>query len=167
MTTRSIGCLLAAAAALTLSACGDDQAASTPGGGGTANGVVGTRDVPGVGTVLVDTSGHTLYFTDTENGTIKCVAECAQVWHPAKAPNDVLGSNLGKVSRPDGLNQLTYQGHPVYTFDLDTQDKPVSGNNASDSFGGVSFTWHAVIVSAADQPTTGDGGGYGGGGGGY
>jgi predicted lipoprotein with Yx(FWY)xxD motif len=168
--TQYIGGGLLIAVALVLSGCGSDQTGSSPGGsgGGTANGPVGTKDVPGVGTVLVDTAGKTLYFTDSDqSGAIKCVADCTQLWQPAKAPDNVLGTNLGKVARPDdGTNQLTYQGHPIYTFSLDSQDKPVSGHNATDSFGGVDFAWHAVIVSASDAPApTSDGGGYGGGGG--
>jgi predicted lipoprotein with Yx(FWY)xxD motif len=163
VSARYIGGGLLVAAALILSACGADQSGGST-GGGTANGPVGTKDVPGVGTVLVDTAGKTLYFTDSDqSGAIKCVADCTQLWQPAKAPDNVLGTNLGMVARPDdGTNQLTYQGHPIYTFSLDSQDKPVSGNNTTDSFGGVDFTWHAVIVSATDAPApTGDGGGGG------
>jgi predicted lipoprotein with Yx(FWY)xxD motif len=119
----------------------------------------------------VDNAGKTLYFTDSDMpGAIKCTAECNSLWIPAAAPSGTkLGANMGTVQRPDGTIQLTYQSRPLYTFTLDSKDKPASGNNASDSFAGVDFTWHAVIVSASDQPPTSsdNGGGYGGGGGGY
>ena len=158
---RAVGISMISAA-LTLSACGSDQPANSS--GLPANGPVVTRDLPGIGTVLADTAGRTLYVTDTDQpGTIKCVEDCVQLWHPVPAPDKVLGTNLGVVARPDGSNQLSYQGRPLYTFTKDSQDKPASGHNAKDSFGGVEFTWHAVIVSASDQPApTGDpgGGGY-------
>ena len=156
------GLLLAA-----LTACGSESQGNQPAqpsGGGVAS-----RDLPGVGTVLVDNSGKTLYFTDSDMpGAIKCTAECNTLWIPAAAPSgSSLGANMGTVQRPDGTSQLTYQSKPLYTVTLDTKEKPAFGNNQTDSFAGTDFTWHAVIVSASNQPPTSDGGGYGGGGGGY
>jgi len=118
--------------------------------------------------VLVDPSGKTLYFTDSDtSGAIKCTDECTKLWIPAAAPSGgTQGANMGMTKRPDGTSQLTYQNKPLYTFTMDSKDQPASGNNARDSFGGVDFTWHAIVVSASEQPTSG-GGGYGGGGGGY
>jgi predicted lipoprotein with Yx(FWY)xxD motif len=156
------GILLAA-----LTSCGSEPSAGTPQG---LSGAVSMRDLPGLGTVLVDSAGKTLYFTDSDQpGAIQCVAECVQVWLPSVPPNpNPQGVNLGVVQRPEGTSQLTFKNKPLYTFTLDSQDKPASGNNASDSFGGVNFTWHAVILNGnAPAPTTTDGGGYGGGGGGY
>lgn len=162
--TVVIGGLLLAA----LTACGSESQGNQPAqptGGGVA-----TRDLPGVGTVLVDNAGKTLYFTDSDMpGAIKCTAECNSVWIPAAAPSGVtLGANMGTVQRPDGTSQLTYQSKPLYTFTLDTKEKPSFGNNQTDSFAGTDFTWHAVIVSASNQPApTSDTGYDRGGGGGY
>jgi predicted lipoprotein with Yx(FWY)xxD motif len=120
-----------------------------------------------VGTVLVDTLGKTLYFTDSETaGTIKCTADCATTWIPAMAPSrNPQGAGVGVIQRPEGTDQLTYQDKPLYTFTLDSKDKPASGDNAGDSFGGVAFTWHAVVVKASgpapsDKDGSGGGGGY-------
>lgn len=168
-----VGVFSTVTAALLLAACGSDQ----PGASGTGNGAVrgdgpvATRDVPGVGTVLVDTGGRTLYFADEEKtGTIKCTADCLELWHPVMAPSEQITdppvADLGSVTRPEGTSQLAFQNKPLYTFALDGPDKPASGNNASDTFGGVNFTWHAVVLSGGDQaPPPNDGGGYGGGGG--
>jgi predicted lipoprotein with Yx(FWY)xxD motif len=159
------GFLLAA-----LAACGSEpQGTAAP---QQPAGPVSTRDLAGTGTVLVDTLGRTLYFTDSEStGGIKCTADCVRLWVPAMAPSDQpQGAGVGVVQRPDGTKQLTYQDKPLYTFTLDSKDKPASGDRASDSFGGVDFTWHAVVIKAADQaptPTGGDGGYGNGGGGGY
>jgi predicted lipoprotein with Yx(FWY)xxD motif len=142
-TTRTAGAV--AVATLVLAGCGSTQPA----------GPTGTREVPGVGTVLVDDSGRTLYFTDSDRaGDIKCVGDCLRLWHPVPAPGKVTGTDLGTVTRPDGTSQLTYQAHPLYTFSMDSQDKPASGHNAMDSFGGTSFTWHAIVVGGDpnDQP---------------
>jgi predicted lipoprotein with Yx(FWY)xxD motif len=158
------GILLAA-----LAACGSEPQATTPPAQQPA-GPVSTLDLPGVGTVLVDTLGRTLYFTDSETaGNIKCTADCAQLWIPAMAPSrNPQGAGVGVIQRPEGTDQLTFQDKPLYTFTLDSKDKPASGHNASDSFGGVAFTWHAVLVKASSPaPTTTDDSGDAGGGGGY
>lgn len=157
------GVLLAA-----LAACGSEPQGATQ---NQTAGPVSTRDLPGVGTVLVDTSGKTLYFTDSDTaGSIQCVEKCMKLWIPAVAPgpNPQGGpvADIGVVQRPDGTSQLAYQNKPLYTFTLDSQDKPASGDNASDSFDGVNFTWHAVVIKPAGQPPTKTpGGGYGDGGG--
>lgn len=152
-----VGFLMAAA-----TACGSEPQGTTP-VGQPGSGPVGTRDLPGVGTVLVDTAGKTLYFTDSDMaGAIKCTAECTQLWVPATPSQEPTSTDLGVVQRPDGNSQLTFQNKPLYTFTLDSMDKPASGNNAKDSFGGVDFTWHAAVVKPGSAPTPTDDGGYGG-----
>jgi predicted lipoprotein with Yx(FWY)xxD motif len=154
------GFLLAA-----LAACGSEPQGMPP--SQQPAGPVSTRDLPGTGTVLVDTLGRTLYFTDSETaGAIRCTADCVTLWVPATAPSDKSqGAGVGVVQRPDGTNQLTYQDKPLYTFTLDSKDKPAAGHNARDSFGGVDFTWHAVVIKASGPaPTTTVDGGSGGGG---
>ena len=150
-----------------LTACGSEQPGTQPPAGLTG-GPLSTRDLPGVGTVLVDTMGKTLYFTDSDTaGAIKCTGDCTTLWIPAAAPQNPGTADLGVVQRPDGMSQLTFQNKPLYTFTLDSQDKPASGNNAKDSFGGTDFTWHAAVVKAGSQPPATTDPGYGGGGGGY
>jgi len=135
---------------------------------------VQASDVSGVGPVLVDSSGRTLYFADQESdGTIKCVDACLGFWSPAKAtgdlPSDIDG--LGTVTRDDtGAKQLTLDGAPLYTFKLDKSPGQATGDDLTDSFGGVSFTWHAAATDASADDTGDDSGGNDGGyeyGGGY
>jgi Secreted repeat of unknown function len=80
------------------------------------------------------------------------------------------------VRRDDtGDRQLTLDGAPLYTFTLDKAPGEVTGDDLTDSFGGVEFTWHAAVTEQASGDTddsdsdTDDGGGYdtGGYGGGY
>ena len=64
--------------------------------------------------------------------------------------------------------QVTYHGHPLYTFTQDHSSGQANGNDFADSFGGVHFVWRAATPggSAASTPTSSSpagGGGYGGG----
>jgi predicted lipoprotein with Yx(FWY)xxD motif len=189
---RAVRYGLAAAAAGVLAACGST-------GGGTATGsssgsgsgqqaaasqgtTLSSRNLSGLGAVLVDQSGKTVYSPQQEfGGTIKCTGGCLSFWVPVKAGTKLTASSnltgkLGTIHRKDdGVTQLTYSGKPLYTFVLDKAAGQAHGNNFSDSFGGVSFTWHALTTSGSpakqSQPgsTGGSGGsgGYGGGGSGY
>jgi predicted lipoprotein with Yx(FWY)xxD motif len=130
--------------------------------------------------VLVDARGMTLYHLSAEqNGKFICTSSaCLQVWHPliasAGTPGGSIGS-LGTVKRPDGTEQVTYKGMPLYTFASDRQPGDVKGQGIKDV-----GTWTAVTVAkgssssapATPAPTTtpaqttppassGGGGGYG------
>ena len=162
--------LAAAAAAGLLAACGSAA------GGGTAQSpgashrvVVSARKLPGVGTVLVNRSGKTIYSPQQEaHGKILCTGSCLSFWFPVpagasplQAASGVTGA-LGTIRRPDGQTQLTYNGKPLYTFRLDMAPGQAHGNNFTDHFGGTSFTWRAITTSGAPAGTgqPGNGGGY-------
>ena len=160
----------AAATAVLMAACG-----SAAGGGnapvpGTSHRVVvSARKLPGVGTVLVNRSGKTLYSPQQEaHGKILCTGSCLSFWFPVpagagalQAPSGVTGA-LGTIHRPGGRTQLTYNGKPLYTFRLDLTPGQAHGNNFTDHFGGTSFTWHAITTSGSPAGTgqQGNGGGY-------
>ena len=161
--------LAAVAAAGLLAGCGNSgygSASATAGPGGAprqAAGVsIATRAVTGVGTVLTDQSGKTLYTPQQEaSGVIKCTAGCLSFWFPVTIGNGVtpraasaLTGTLGVTQRPDGGRQLTYNGQPLYTFKLDDGAGQAHGNNFTDNFGGQSFTWHAATAGAG-TPATG------------
>jgi len=152
-----------------------------PLGGRRSRGPSRTRwgGLPGVGTVLVDRSGKTLYSPQQEaHGTIMCTGGCLSFWFPVPVtagatvhvPAGVTGV-LGTVHRPGGLTQLTYNGKPLYTFRLDQVPGQAHGNNFTDHFGAASFTWHAVTTSGAPagtgQPGNASGPAYQGGSRGY
>jgi len=131
--------------------------------------VVSARKLPGVGTVLVNRSGKTIYSPQQEaHGKILCTGSCLSFWFPVsagagalQAPSGVTGA-LGTIHRPDGRTQLTYNGKPLYTFRLDLAPGQAHGNNFTDHFGGTSFTWHAITTSGspAGAGQQGNGGGY-------
>src|SRR5205823_2539055 len=59
--------------------------ASSKPGAGTARPTVSVRDVMGVGSVLTDASGLTLYTPDQEaGGTIHCTGDCVKIWIPLR-----------------------------------------------------------------------------------
>ncbi len=154
---------LAAGAAVGLSACGST---SNSGSGASkqaaASDTVSMKSVSGVGSVLVDSKGFALYSpTQEQSGTIHCTASCTAIWIPLTlsqrvssptAPSSLM-SKLGTIVRPDGKKQVTFDGKPLYRFVPDGSPGKVTGNGASDQFGGQSFSWH-VVSSGKTQTTT-------------
>jgi predicted lipoprotein with Yx(FWY)xxD motif len=172
----ALSSLVAIAVAGLAAACGSGGATTGYGGSGAgqtagagqqpakAHGpVVVARKLAGVGTVLVDRSGRTIYSPQQEaQGKILCTGSCLGFWFPVTvSPGTSLpalrGASgvLGTVRRADdGLTQLTFNGRPLYTFRLDQAPGQVHGNNFSDSFGGTSFTWQVVAASGAASSST-------------
>ncbi|HEY1570264.1 MAG TPA: hypothetical protein VGG05_02895 [Pseudonocardiaceae bacterium] len=158
-----------AAAGVVLAACGTNPTATGAGSASAAsNAAVGTSSVAGVGTVLVDSAGKTLYFSDQDaNGTMHCTGDCLGFWIPATASGASVprGSitGLSVLKRADnGQKQFAYQGKPLYEFKMDSMAGQVNGNGAHDDFNGTSFTWHAAVASGtavAPGSTSSDSGG--------
>jgi predicted lipoprotein with Yx(FWY)xxD motif len=102
----------------------------------------------GLGEVLVDSEGHTLYAFSGDSGeTPTCGGACAKAWPPLlvesgepQPSNGTAAARLGTVERPDGTTQVTYAGHPLYSFDGDKAPGEANGNGSS-AFGG---TWSAL-----------------------
>jgi predicted lipoprotein with Yx(FWY)xxD motif len=111
----------------------------------------------GLGQVLVDSEGHTLYaFTGDRGGQATCEGECAKAWPPLlveggepEPSNGAAASRLGTVERADGTRQVTYAGHPLYTFGGDKAPGEANGNGSS-AFGG---SWEAL--SGSGTPASG------------
>ncbi len=109
------------------------------------------------GTILVNSRGLTLYHLSGEgNGKFICTSSaCVQAWHPltissGSRPTGTVGS-LGFVKRPNGTDQVTYKGLPLYTFVQDTAPGQARGQGVKDV-----GTWMA-IASGASQSASGAG----------
>jgi predicted lipoprotein with Yx(FWY)xxD motif len=160
----------ALAASLTLAACGGSSsksgsssqaaapAASTASSSsGESAAVVKTASNSTLGaTVLVDAQGMTLYSLSVEQkGKFICTSSaCMGLWHPLSAssaatPSGSVGS-LGTVKRPDGTEQVTYRGMPLYTFAQDQAPGDVKGQGFKDV-----GTWKAVTTSAKSSSAPG------------
>ena len=120
-------------------------------GGATNGSAYGATRKPAVGTVktlrtklgriLVDARGRTLYLFEKDKGaTSSCAGACASVWPPlttggtAKAGPGVTAAKLGVTKRTDGRTELTYGGHPLYTYAGDQKPGDVQGQGL-DQFG--------------------------------
>jgi predicted lipoprotein with Yx(FWY)xxD motif len=144
---------IAALAVVGLYACGSDDDGATA--SSTAPETVAVKSIGDAGEVLVDSNGVALYSPDQEaNGKILCTGGCEAIWKPLSAgsgeptASSDIGGELGTVKRPDGSQQVTFDGAPLYTF---TEEGPgeVTGDGFSDAFGGQQFTWHVAQPSGA------------------
>jgi predicted lipoprotein with Yx(FWY)xxD motif len=96
--------------------------------------------------VLVNSKGFTLYdFEADKGGKSACNGPCAQVWPPLtgkpKAQGAAVASKLGTIKRNDGTSQVTYAGHPLYTYTADKKPGDAVGNDIK-SFGA---SWYALL----------------------
>jgi predicted lipoprotein with Yx(FWY)xxD motif len=112
---------------------------------------VRTGTVPGLGTVLVDGQGLTLYLfvPDRQSGSSTCYGACAQAWPPLLLPTGVtapLGgpgvqaSLLGTTHRTDGTVQLTYNKWPLYLWVSDSEPGQATGQGIN-NLGGL---WYVL-----------------------
>ena len=155
----------ALAASLALAACGSSssksssssQTGAAPPSSGEGTAVVKTASNATLGaTVLVDAQGMTLYrLSGEQNRKFICTnSACLGVWHPLSAssaatPSGSVGS-LGTVKRPDGTEQVTYGGMPLYTFAQDQKPGDAMGQGIKDV-----GTWTAVTASPKSSSAPG------------
>jgi predicted lipoprotein with Yx(FWY)xxD motif len=125
-----------------------EGASSNASGGGAA--AVSTGSASGVGTVLVDSKGMTLYYFEKDKKGTKtsaCNGACASAWPPlttsgaAKPMNGAMSSQMGTVKRSDGTTQVTYAGWPLYTYTADTAPGEANGTDVK-AFGGSWYPLH-------------------------
>lgn len=173
MTFPRLSVLAAAAVALAaiVAGCGggsstdttSTSAANSSSQGGAASTVAGA-EVSELGEVLVDSKGLTVYDFGKDQGTTSsCYGECAKFWPPVLTKGEPTAgegadsSQLGTTERKDGTTQVTYAGHPLYTFAEDKSPGEANGNGV-DAFGGV---WDALNESGepAEEGSSESGGG--------
>jgi predicted lipoprotein with Yx(FWY)xxD motif len=98
-------------------------------------------------TVLTNAKGLTLYSFAPDTPTAsKCYGSCAAYWPPVTgttAAGQGLPGKVGTIKRTDGTEQLTYNGHPLYTYIGDSTPGQAKGNNLNLN-GGL---WNEVRIS--------------------
>jgi len=85
---------------------------------------ISSTTISGLGPVLVDAQGKTLYvFAPDKAKAVTCTGNCAGVWLPvtlssskAVAAGAVKASLLGSDPDPSGGRVVTYAGWPLYTY---------------------------------------------------
>ncbi|MFF6829810.1 hypothetical protein [Streptomyces longwoodensis] len=176
------------ASALLLAACGSstDNSANTgaaapatsapaetttPAGSGTSTatggmGMVSTnmlmaKKMSGMGTVVTDAKGWTLYRYAKDQASPSmsmCTDSCAQTWMPVMADGSVqamgLQAKAGTVTRSDGMKQVTLAGWPLYRYMGDTKAGEMNGQ-------GKSGAWYAVTPAGKKAAVAGDSGSTG------
>jgi predicted lipoprotein with Yx(FWY)xxD motif len=102
-----------------------------------------------IGSLLIDTRGRTLYlYTPDKANTSACYGQCASFWPPLLTTSKAVGKHgvkqslLGTTKRKDGKLQVTYAGHPLYSFAGDSESGDVNGQ-------GLQNIWYAVSVNGA------------------
>ncbi len=136
-----------AAVTLVLAGCGDGASGGSYGSapaagnsgssGGSSVALAGSK----LGDILVDGKGRTLYLFEADKGpTSVCDGACATAWPPLtttgtpKAGTGVSAAKLGTTKRDDGTTEVTYNGHPLYTYAGDSAPGQTNGQGI-DGFG--------------------------------
>jgi predicted lipoprotein with Yx(FWY)xxD motif len=145
--------LAAVAATLVIAGCGgggSSSSSSAAGGGSGTEGTIGSTEIEGLGSVLVDAEGMTVYdFTVDEGMKSNCYGGCEAAWPPVTttgkptAGAGAMASALGTTKRKDGTLQVTYNGHPLYTFTGDEGPGEANGNE-------VEGTWFVLDEAGAE-----------------
>jgi predicted lipoprotein with Yx(FWY)xxD motif len=99
---------------------------------GSSNALLKVTKIHGV-SVLTNAHGYTLYwFAPDTPSKSACYGTCAAYWPPVTgrpiAGTGVTGK-LGRIGRTGGANQITYDGHPLYTYVGDSAPGQATGNN--------------------------------------
>jgi predicted lipoprotein with Yx(FWY)xxD motif len=160
-TILTLAVLLAACApqaAPTSAPVANTQAPLIPDTGSSSSGsrdTVMVADNPTLGNILVDSNGMTLYLFLKDNGTTTaCTGTCAQNW-PAltnASPSAGSGTEASMLGTASSTNQVTYNGHLLYTFVKDVNPGDVNGEGLQNAWYAVSPTGEA-IKPASDAPS--------------
>jgi len=170
-------------AAIGLAACGSSSSGgngsvattTTPGSGGSKSPATsfGTANVSGVGQVVVDGNGRTVYIlTAAGKKNVPCddASGCTAIWPDLALPDGtskatagagLQASLLGTKKLSDGETYPTYNGYLMYEYASDSGPGQAHGQGIK-SFGG---TWYTL--TPAGKPMTSTGSSSSGGGGGY
>jgi predicted lipoprotein with Yx(FWY)xxD motif len=108
------------------------------GGGSTKRGTVVDVAKSGLGRILVDNKGVTLYDFPPDKGTTSvCYGACAALWPPLiTSGKPVAGAGvraglLGTTKRKDGKLEVTYNHHPLYYFVSDQKPGQTTGQGVN------------------------------------
>jgi predicted lipoprotein with Yx(FWY)xxD motif len=146
---RLLAVALLAALGLIAAAAGGASAASSG-----SSPAVKTRNVKGLGVVLVNAKGRTLYvFLPDKQRHVTCTGSCAHYWPPLKwkgsgkptAGGSAKSKFLGSDKSPAGGKVVTYNKWPLYTYIGDSAAGQATGEGLNASGG----KWY--VISAAGK----------------
>jgi len=93
-----------------------------------------------LGPILVTTKGFTLYrYALDKANKVVCTGSCAIAWPPLVLPAGVTKPTggkgvtaLGTIKDPNGKLQVTFKGHPLYTYSGDRKPGSIKGGTVAD-----------------------------------
>jgi predicted lipoprotein with Yx(FWY)xxD motif len=106
-----------------------------------------------LGEILADSQGRSLYLFEADTSpTSTCIsAGCVAEWPPFTVSGTpqvgagLAANQLGRTTRANGQQQVTYAGHPLYFFAGDSQPGTTAGQGLNDN-GGL---WYVVQKDGA------------------
>jgi predicted lipoprotein with Yx(FWY)xxD motif len=130
------------------------QAPTSASGGASATNGAGAATISlaasKLGRILVDRKGQTLYLWQADTGPKSTrTGAWASAWPPLVtngkpiAGAGLFASKLGTTTRRDGTTQVTYNGHPLYTFAGDTAPGQTNGEGNQ----GFGAEWDALSAA--------------------
>jgi predicted lipoprotein with Yx(FWY)xxD motif len=156
--------------ALAIAGCGGSDnpgTASAPKTSGGGSATIGEANAGGLGKILVDSNGRTVYLFEKDTGSKStCSGSCAVQWPPVTTKgkptvgSGLTSSKVGTTARADGTEQVTYDGHPLYLFKGDSGPGDASGQGVN-AFGAL---WYVLSPAGnevtASASSSGGTGGY-------
>jgi predicted lipoprotein with Yx(FWY)xxD motif len=140
---------------------GYGSSGTAPASGGASTVAMVSAASTGLGMILVDGSGRTLYlFEKDQSDQSACAGACVAAWPvdqssaTPKAGSGVTASLLGTIKRGDGSVQVTYNQHPLYYYAGDSQPGQHNGQGV-EAFGAAWF----VVGPAGGAVSSGSGSG--------
>lgn len=163
---RSMFLTAAAVFSMALAACSNSSTSSPAAGGGSTSSSSSSSGVAvqltssdKFGSILTDAQGMSLYIFDNDTTSKStCNTGCAPTWPALTVTGQPTGGDgvdaslLGTTMRDDGTTQVTYGGHPVYTYSGDS----AAGDTNGQGIGGI---WHLVSDKGTAVEDAGTGGG--------
>ena len=135
--------------------CGSSDGTSTAKAAGGSSATVSVANT-GLGKILVDSQGRTLYLWEKDSGTKSaCSGGCAAAWPPLRASGKptagggAKASLLGTTPRSDGKPQVTYDGHPLYRYQGDSKPGDTTGQGST----GFGAPWYVLTPTGKDITT--------------
>ncbi len=106
-----------------------------------ANAAVDLKTAPSsAGDIVVDANGMSVYFFTKDvkdSGTSACTDACLAAWPPVTTAADTpqvegVTGTVGTITTPDGAQQVTLNGLPLYYFAKDTKTGDILGQGVND-----------------------------------
>lgn len=108
-------------------------------------------------TALINSQGMTLYYNTSDTTSSVCSGGCASAWPPlisSTVPStaSTLPGSLSLFTDANG-SQVTYNGHPLYTYSGDT----APGQATGDGVGGVWFVAPTNLAASTNSNSNSNG----------